>query len=109
MKSTYLFIFALITVSYIGCKSSTEEKVTYSADIESILTESCGNLYCHGPSHAAGNVLNYESTVSFASQDRFLAAIKHEDNVAPMPQGGEKLPNEQIELIEQWIEQGMIE
>ncbi len=110
MKSTYLFIFALVVVTYIGCKPTIDQpKVSYSADIEKIFSEGCGNIYCHGSYHPDGNMLTYENTITFASQNRFLASLKHEDNVSPMPKGGEKLQDEQIDLIERWIEEGMME
>ena len=100
---SFVFLFLL---GVIACESI--EPVSYDTDIKDLLG-TCGNLYCHGPGNEIGNTISYESTVEFASNPKFLPAIKHEANFSPMPKGGDKLSNEAIELIERWIQEGMAE
>lgn len=112
MNRIYLFIFVVLVFSQIGCDTIDQmdpmDKVTYTNDIEPLLT-TCSNAYCHGVYHADGNTLDFDSTAEFASQPKFLAALKHEATYSPMPKGMDKLPDEDIALIEQWIEDGLLE
>jgi len=103
LTSSFILVFFL---SFFSCKDT--EQLSYTKDIQPLLT-SCSNAYCHGAYHPDGNTLNFENTVIFAGEEKFLAAIKHENGFEPMPKGGDKLPTADIELIETWINQGMPE
>ena len=81
--------------------------VSYTNDVKPILEREC--VSCHSPS---GNVSyiplhTYENVVSFVPNP-LLGTIKHEPGFSKMPLGREKLPQEEIDLIEVWINEGAL-
>lgn len=84
---------------------------TYTTDIKAILDESCALSGCHNStSQQAGiDLTNYADAKIISSQERFLAAIRHQNGFEPMPQNSAKLSDEKIDLLACWVENGSME
>ncbi|MBR9860299.1 cytochrome c [bacterium] len=77
---------------------------SYEADIQPIMESNCALKDCHGDAKADGKYLRtYEEVKTQAERGEFLRAIRHEKGADPMPQGREKLSDEDIRTIECWI------
>ena len=121
-KGFYLFtlLFLILLTTIIGsCKYNSEEElfgtkapcdtsnVTYSNTITSIIVaNSC--LNCHvGPSPSGNFTLtSYTDVKAKVDDGRLWGAINHSPGFSPMPQGGNKLTNCEINKIKAWIDAG---
>jgi hypothetical protein len=84
--------------------------VLYTNDVKPILDGAgCTGGYCHGGGIGGYTISDYATTKTTASDPKFLKAIRHEAGASPMPKGGTKLTDSQIEKIECWIQNGMKE
>lgn len=84
--------------------------VLYTNDIKPLLDDAgCSGSYCHGSGAAGYTISDYETTKTSAEDPKFLRAIRHETGVSPMPKGRDQLSDEEIQLIECWIQSGMRE
>ena len=106
MKTKLIVTAIFLTSIYISC--SPEEELSYTADIEPLLT-SCASPYCHGTANYAGTITNYQDFVDMVDRDRVLPALRHEEGYSAMPKADDKWPSEDISLLEDWISQGMPE
>ncbi|RZJ28585.1 MAG: hypothetical protein EOO48_09485 [Flavobacterium sp.] len=88
-----------------------QETITYNAHVKTIINNNC--IICHGttPSNGAPMPLTTYSAVKQAVQSRGLLDRISRPQGAPgmMPNGGTRLPQSQIELINQWAVQGLQE
>ena len=84
------------------------ENVTYSDDIESILS-GCTASSCHGSGSSVGSLDGYEDAKTFAGFGRILGALRHEPGFSPMPKNRDKLDDCSIAKVEAWIEAGFPE
>ncbi|MBK8052910.1 MAG: hypothetical protein IPK35_06430 [Saprospiraceae bacterium] len=111
------FSIVVILTTFITCtKDSTTESnascstvvSTYTNNVATIMNASCASAGCHSAStKAAGyDLSSYNGTKSGAANSKFLKSIKHESGADKMPQGGSKLPDASIKLIECWIANG---
>ena len=112
-----ILIFAAMVIMF-SCTSDendtspvndcTTSKPTYTVNIASIMNASCALAGCHSASSksAGFDLSNYTTTKSAAANSKFLKSIKHESGVSRMPEGGSKLPDSTIKLIECWISNG---
>jgi len=116
MKKSYLLLGLLVTGLLHSCTSdsgsdddevSDGKKITYEANIKSIITNNC--FPCHGNPATDGapfSLTNYKEVVN-AVNTRFLrAAINDSDN--PMPKTG-LMSQSNRDLIGKWIDQGLKE
>jgi hypothetical protein len=124
MKKGFLaLVFAFILIVFIGsagtgCSFDNEEEfyastgcdttaVTYSGSVAPILGQACTS--CHSPDGGTPpNLNNYAEIKNYIDQspNEISARINFVDGVAPMPQGGNKLPLCDIRKIELWIAGG---
>ena len=71
-----------------------------------------GNCYaCHNASSAASsgagiNLEDYGSLKGWADNGRLICAIEHGNNCQPMPKGGGKLRQCDIDKIKAWVARG---
>lgn len=88
-----------------GCKP---EKAVYST-LKPVFDNNC--IACHNTQFANRNIRldTYENVKTVAQTGRLVKVIKHETGVAPMPQGGQKLADCEIQSIESWIQRNMPE
>lgn len=84
------------------------ENVTYSANIKPIIEISC--LGCHGSptdNGALGSFTTYEIVKQYVQDNRIIDRIsKVEGQSGFMPLGGTRLPQQTIDLIIKWRDQG---
>lgn len=117
MTSKYFSIFVLaVLLSFMSCsKDDTTSSIDcagttpkYSTEIAAIMNTSCANAGCHDAvTKAEGyNLSTYASTVTATKSSAFLKSIKHESGATAMPQGGSKLPDATIKIIQCWIQNG---
>lgn len=102
-----LRILAVAFVLFIvSCTPEEEEKVTYTDDIASIMTNNC--VTCHsGAAPAAGlELINYDNVRASAKDGNLLARI--EDSANPMPPSG-LMADSNIDKLKQWAEDGFPE
>ena len=80
--------------------------VSFANDVKPIFDANC--VGCHGNSSSFGgyNFESFSNLSNHVSDAALLGAIKHESGFSPMPQGGSKLSNTNIEKIEVWINEG---
>ena len=89
----------------LDCSNKT---LTYSTDIKPIIETSCAK--CHNTNNKAGyNFLTLESVKKAAQDGHLLGTIKHEKGYDAMPRMAAKLPQESIDKIECWMNNGMKE
>ncbi len=91
--------------------SAPVENVTYTANIKTIINNNC--IICHGtiPANGAPMPLTTYDLVKDAILNRPLIDRISRPQGAPgmMPNGGTRLPQNQIDLIVQWKNQGLQE
>lgn len=104
----------------IGCSKSSEDRLTtttppsdcdtvnmtYSKDVQPILEANCYS--CHGNGNINGGVTldNYAGVKSVADNGFLIGVITHAAGYPPMPDGGGKLSDCNINKIKDWINRG---
>jgi hypothetical protein len=116
---TLLGVITGSIVLVIGCSKSSEDKLdppsqsscdtadmTYSTDIKPILQANCYG--CHGNGNAEGGVKcdTYENVKGAVDNNYLIGTITHAAGYPPMPQGGAKLSDCDINKIKAWINSG---
>ena len=114
------FIFAILLLA--SCENdSTDDliltnltpqtNVTYNQDVASIINSNCTS--CHGatPTNGAPMSLTTYEQVKDAVQNRDLLDRISRDQGAPglMPNGGQRLPQTTINIINLWNAQGLLQ
>lgn len=113
MKNLIYLSFILFVFS---CKKEKAEEPTpktsityvkFSTEVMPILqTANCNNGYCHGSGAVRGIAFGNHAEVSAIPSSKLLGAIKHEAGYDTMPRFKAKLSNEEITLIEKWVNEG---
>ena len=108
-----------IIVLIISCSKSSEDQLTtpaptacdtvnmtYSTDVLPILQANCYS--CHGNGNAEGGeqLDSYEAVKDAAEDGDLLGVITHAAGYPPMPDGGGKLSDCDINKIRDWINRG---
>lgn len=80
--------------------------VTYSGTVWPIVNNNC--TACHSGGFPSGNVSlsNYDEVAAAAANGSLLGTIRHENGWSPMPKGGGKLADCDINKIETWVNAG---
>lgn len=122
MKKILTILLLLFVAILSNCYYDSEEKlypvlstscdlenVTFAATVKPILQASCYN--CHSNSNYVNQgsgikLENYED-VKIQAMGHLMGSIKHEPGHIPMPNGGGKLPDCEINQIQRWIDNGM--
>ena len=103
----------------IGCTAVSEEDlvdvtlievVTFNEDVKPIIDNNC--IICHSnpPQNGAPMPLVSYDNVKEAVQNRnLIGRISSEDPAFSMPFGGPRLPQNLIDMVIQWNEDGLIE
>ena len=98
---------------------SKEEKITFDDHIKPIFARRCAT--CHSSDRTEGdlNVLNFVALMQgggsgdviepFSADDSYLISLVNHDDSPEMPPGGNKLPDREIDLLRQWVNQGALE
>lgn len=91
-----------------GCPDSTV--FTYSAGVQPILNKNCYS--CHSNAAAASmgggiKLQDYQDVQAQAANGKLLGSITHAPGFSPMPKGGRKLAECNIQIIRKWVNAGM--
>jgi mono/diheme cytochrome c family protein len=80
--------------------------MTYSNDVQPILEANCYS--CHGNGNINGGVTldNYAGVKAVADNGFLVGVITHAAGYPPMPDGGGKLSDCNINKIKDWINRG---
>ena len=118
MKRVSLFKVLVVASLIASCSNSSPADlvdatplpavVSYDANVKPIIDANC--VSCHGavPNFGAPNSLNTYQTVrqSIENGDLIQRINKQPSDFMLMPQGGPKLPQNKIDIIQRWIDQG---
>ena len=117
-KFIYVFLFTLFIIS--SCTYYNEEElfpnevcdtsnITYTIDILPIFEQNCYS--CHSSSapviYGNFNLEDFSNIQREIDNGNLLRNIKHDPAGIPMPKGGTKLSDCNINKIENWINQGI--
>ena len=91
-----------------GCEGASDRAVSYAEDVQPILAEHC--LECHRPgaegfAKSGFGVIGGDSigsTLVVLIEGRAHSSIQ-------MPHGQQRMPEEQIETVKRWIDQGAMD
>lgn len=117
-----LLIITLLSLAAMqtGCYYDVEEElyppdstacdltnITFSGTIEPLIVAECAAT-CHSNAVMNGNISleGYQNIKEQAENGNLMGAVRHDPGFSPMPQGGSKLPQCQIESIQKWIDNG---
>ncbi len=118
MKSKYLILTLIITL-FSSCSYNSEDDlteeiiiddfVTYEANVKSIIDNNC--IACHNnpPVNGAPMSLITFNDVKDAVQNRNLIGRISATDASVMPFGGPRLPQNLIDLVIQWEQEGFLE
>ena len=121
------FILFLVCLVWIGCSKSNEEdlnnnnggnnnpgncnttNVKYSTDIAPLIQANCFSCHSNATASISGISLEVHANLKAKVTDgRLLGAISHNAGFSPMPQGGAKLSDCNINRIKAWIDAGAL-
>lgn len=125
MKKNIRFILSLLLIFAAACTSDSESDlvddgngdddsnggpITYNADIRSLISSACLGCHSSPPVNGAPFALTtYDLVVTRAENGSLLTAISRQSGTpGAMPPSG-RLPQSTIDLIEQWIDEGLLE
>lgn len=117
-------VFFIVTILYIGiissCTSDSEndliepidetEDITYTENVKSIIDTNC--IGCHNSPPVAGApmpLLTFDQVKEAVQNRDLISLINSNDANERMPLGGQPLTQQQIEIIEQWEIDGLLE
>lgn len=117
-RTFYLLISISLLIS--SCYYDNEEElypsvvcntqnVSYKSDIQPILTSKC--LLCHSNASApsiGNNIMleGYNNLKVYVNNNKLLGSVMHSNGFSPMPKGGSKLVDCDLQKIESWINAG---
>jgi cytochrome c5 len=80
--------------------------VTYAAKVAPIFQSNCYS--CHNTSSALGSVIldTHAGAALVANDGRLMGTISHSSGFSPMPQGGNKMSDCNINIIKTWVDAG---
>jgi hypothetical protein len=117
MKKAICIVTLVVTIS--SCYYDIEEQlypqngncdvsgVTFSATVVPLLQNN-GCISCHSGGAPSGNISleGYNNVKTLATNGKLFGTISHSSGYSPMPQGGNKMTNCNINKIKAWIDAG---
>jgi hypothetical protein len=112
----YIYLSGLI-LSLCGCESNTYEslqeptviidKVTYTANVKSIIDQNC--IGCHSAGGSLIPLVTYDQVKNAMSNTNLLDRIQRQNGMPGiMPKAG-RMPQDKINTILQWNTDGLLE
>jgi len=114
----YLCLFSILIFS--SCTYYNEEElhpnevcdtsnITYTIDIKPIFEKNCYSCHSNSAPTLQGNfnLEDFNNIQREVDNGNLLLNIKHDPDGIPMPKGGTKLSDCNINKIENWIDQGI--
>ncbi len=118
MKRTYVICFLMVSVFH-SCSYNSEDDLTdniivsevnYEDNIKSIIDNNCISCHNNPPVNGASMSLTSYNNVLEAIENRnLIGRISTNDLGLVMPSGGPRLPQNLIDLIVQWEQEGLFE
>lgn len=119
MKAKLFLAIGLVVTALYSCDSHTYEeveeetivveRVTYTANIKSIIDLQCTSCHAEGRTASFRPLTTYAEVKDAIENAGLLQRIQLENGEpGVMPQGG-RMPQGRIDLILQWNEQGLLE
>ncbi|MBC2843708.1 hypothetical protein [Winogradskyella flava] len=118
MKSKYPILILFVTL-FFSCSYNSEDDlseeiiiddfVTYDANIKSIIDNNCINCHNNPPVNGAPMPLITFDNVKQAVENRNLIGRISATDGSVMPAGGPRLPQNLIDLVIQWEQEGLLE
>jgi hypothetical protein len=87
----------------LGCDTAD---VSFANDIQPIFQTHCLGCHSGGAPSAGINLSSYTGTLGPAQSGQLYGSVAHLNGYSPMPQGGAKLSDCQINRIKAWVDQG---
>jgi len=119
MKKSFLLIFIGSTI--FSCTNTSEEDlidvivppvlVTYNTDIKVIMDNNCLGCHSNPPVNGANvPLVNFDGVKSAVENNNLISRISGQiGDGGFMPLGGPRLPQNLIDLVVQWEEDGLLE
>ena len=91
-----------------GTPAEVAEDITYTNTVKAILDSSCAtSAACHAANSATTFPMsNYDETVLAVGFGRILGAINQEPGFSAMPRNSDKIAQDRIDAIAEWIAAG---
>lgn len=120
-SKVFACLIAATVIIFIGCSKSSEDQMgtttppqsqcdtvnmTYSKDVMPILQANCYSCHGNGNAEAGVTLDNYEGVKARVEDGLLIGVITHAAGYPPMPQGGSKLSDCNINKIKDWINRG---
>ncbi len=99
----FLFSFSCTEDKIKSPASCDVTGVTFSKDVLPIIQKRCYS--CHGNGQNQGGV-NLDGHAKISTSPKLYASIAHLPGAEPMPIGGSKLPQCEIDKIKAWLDAG---
>ena len=112
LLNSILFLFGCTAVSEEDLVDATPipETITFNENVKPIIDNNC--IFCHSnpPQNGAPMPLvSYENVKEAVQNRNLIGRISSEDPAFMMPFGGPRLPQNLIDIVIQWNEDGLIE
>jgi type 1 fimbria pilin len=119
IKIALILLIAFVT----GCYYDSEEQlypklsspcddvnVTFSGTVKTIL-QSCQT--CHSNANAASSgggvrLQDFNNILTYAKNGKLMGTVSHSQGYIPMPEGGAKIPECEINQLQKWIDNGTL-
>lgn len=113
-------IFGILLLSGFSCTNVSEadlveeidltETITYTSHIKSIIDNNCISCHNNPPENGAPmSLLNYDNVTEAIENRDLIERISSNDLSEVMPFGGPRLPQNLIDLVILWQNEGLIE
>jgi hypothetical protein len=118
MKKPFYIIVSLFIIIFVilSCNDDdlvVEDRITYERDILPIFLSkqaSCGSApNCHHINSTIGTTETYEGAKKMAESGRLIGSLEHRRGYRAMPTTLRRLSEGNINLVIQWIEDGILE
>lgn len=117
-KLSIISVLLVVLVISISCTNASESDllesnslpavVTYNANVKTIIDNNCVSCHKNTPINGAHiSLTTYSNVKSAVLNDKLIARINGNEGL--MPQGGPKLPQSLIDIIEKWESDGLLE
>ncbi len=116
-----LFLFLLVMMVLTGCYYDNEATLypgsntctsvanpSFSADIMPLLNMKCNNCHSGSTPSASIRLDNYTEVVKHVNNKSLMGSINHASGYSAMPKGGYKMPSCEIQKIQDWISNGIL-
>jgi len=117
MQTKRALLAAVVITTLTACQQGIGKPVSFKADVAPILAKNCLACHAEGGAGAKKSGVRLDSYANLmgsrvvspgdiAKSPLVTVILPSADHALAMPMRGEKLSKSQVEVIEEWIEQG---